>query len=968
MGSCRMSYRLNLLLCASPILFAGLAHAQPVAENAVEQDVGASSELFSPEEEIVVSGSRIVRDGYTAPTPVTVARAEDLIKATPTNLPDALNKLPQFQLSSGPARSTHNQANNPSHGNILNLRGVGGNRTLILFDGVRVPPTTYRGDVDTNIIPNLLVERVEVVTAGASAAYGSDAVAGVVNFVLNRKFEGITANAQYGLSTRGDNQNYRLGVAAGTRLFGDRGHLLLSAELFDSKGMLRSARSQTDKGYIFAGKMPGAGSPGSEANPYVLYENGTNALTTEGGLITSGPYAGYRFLPDGGLTPFDPGTPTGTPNYNVGGDGFRIPLNATAVAPLRTQQYFGRFSYDLSDDISFHAQGGFTRSDLKYQGLANTMVPPSPAVIFSGNPYLPAELQAAMTANDVDSFTMTTSLGAEGPLPVKERTDFVMASTGLEGKVGNGWTWQIGYNYGRSKHSVDLHGAFDLRKRAAALDAVDDGTGRIVCRTSIDPDPVIRARYADCTPLNIFGTNAPGSTLDGLVYATDTSSYRATITQHSLAASLQGNLFELPAGPVTVAIGGEYRSQKLKLTSNSDPALLDTAAERDEFFAGLRGVSPTALRFFLLNTGVADGKSTVKEAFAEIAIPVLKDMAFFRALDINAAGRITDYSTSGTVKTWKLGATWKPIDDLLLRVTRSRDIRAPTLFDLFAGATSNIGAITDPVSGLTQSVQQTGGGNPNLKPEEADTFTFGGVLSPAFLPGFSISVDYYRLKIDGAIGTLTARQIVENCAADPTTPECSLIIRPTPTAFPTNINIVPANIAFLKTSGIDIDASYRTALGDGELGLRLYANYLDSFVTQQSGSAPAYDLAGTAEIGPQPIGRPRWRGTFSLNYTNGNFGLFLSEQYIGKFRLGSDQPNQVFDYPAFKPVWYTDLTLSYKVPATGGTMELFATVNNLFDKDPPIAPGTNPGLNFPTIISVYDFVGRTVTFGAKFRF
>ncbi|SCW41088.1 TonB-dependent Receptor Plug Domain [Sphingobium faniae] len=964
--------RLKLLCCVSPLLFmgigAGTALAQSSPEGPVENNDAAPAADMDLAEDIIVSGSRIVRDGYTAPTPVTIARTEDLVKATPTNLPDALNKLPQFQLSSSPARSTHNQANNPSHGNILNLRGIGGNRTLILFDGLRVPPTTYRGDVDTNIIPNLLIERVEVVTAGASAAYGSDAVSGVVNFILNRKFEGLTANAQYGLATRGDNQNYRLGIAGGTSLFDGKGHLLLSAELFDSKGMKRNDRPQAGKNYIFAGKVPGAANPGSATNPFVLYENGTNALTTEGGLITSGPYSGYRFLPDGQLAPFDPGTLTGTPNYNVGGDGFRIPLNATAVAPLRTQQYFGRFSYDVADDVNFYVQGGFTRSDLQYQGLANTIVPPSPAVIFSGNPWLPTELQAAMTANGVDSFNMTTSLGLEGPLPVEERTDFIMASTGLEGQFGGGWNWQIGYNYGRSKHSVALQGAFDLRKRAAALDAVDDGTGRIVCNASLSADAAIRQRYADCSPLNIFGVNGPGSTPAGLAYATDTSTYRAIISQHAVSGSIQGDLIDLPAGPVTIAVGGEYRSQKLDLTSNSDPALLDTATEKADFFAGLRGVSPTALRFFLLNTGVASGKSTVKEGFVEIAVPVLKDAPFFRALDINAAGRVTDYSTSGTVKTWKLGATWKPVDDLLLRVTRSRDIRAPTLFDLFAGAQSNIGAITDPVSGLTQSVQQTGGGNPNLKPEEADTLTFGGVLSPSFLPGFSVSVDYYRLKIDGAIGTLTARQIIENCAANPATPECGLIIRPSANAFPTNINIVPANIAFLKTSGIDIDASYRRPLGNGQLGLRLYANYLDSFVTQQSSTAPAYDLAGTAEIGPQPIGRPRWRGTFNVNYTQGNFGLFLSEQFIGKFRLGSDQPNQVFDYPAFKPVWYTDLTLSYKVPARGGTLELFTTVNNLFDKDPPIAPGTNPGLNFPTVISVYDIVGRTMTVGAKFRF
>ncbi|HYE49654.1 MAG TPA: TonB-dependent receptor [Azospirillaceae bacterium] len=951
------------------------ASAQAQDSNvAAPGNVPGETAAAEPEEfqEIVVTGSRIVRDGYTAPTPVTVAPVEDLVKSTPTNIPDALNKLPQFQLSSSPSRSTHNFANSASHGNILNLRGVGGNRTLILFDGIRVPPTTFRGDVDTNVIPNLLISRVDVVTAGASAAYGSDAVAGVVNFVLNRNFTGVAANAQYGTSERGDNENYRIGVAGGTPLFDGRGHLLLSAEAYDNKGMLRSDRPQSLEGYIYAGRTPGAGTPGSAANPFVIYRGVVQNQASNGGLIVNGPLAGNLFLPGGTIRPFVNGTPTGTPAYEVGGDGYRIPPDVTTVAPLETKQLFQRFSYDLTPDISFYAQGNFTRSDISYTSLANSFVPPTSALIQADNPYL--NLTAAQRAQLAAAGTTAFNVAAYNPYAPKpfteERTDFYMGTAGLEGTFGAGWKWDANYVYGRSEHSVDQRGLFNWRNAYAAIDAVRDPSGNIVCRATLDPDPDIRQRFAGCRPLNILGEGSALTTPEGYEYATGTSSYDAAITQNMVSAELQGDLFELPAGPVTTAFGAEFRSQKLKLTSNADPALLDTPAERTEYFRGVRGVPGSALFFWLTNVGVARGKVEVKEGFAEVTVPVLKDVSFARSLDLNAAGRITDYSTSGTVETWKVGATWRPVDDLLLRGTRSRDIRAPTLFDLFAGDQSAIGTLVDPVSGITANVPQVSGGNPGLEPEEADTFTVGGVVTPSFLPGFSLSIDYFRLKIDGAIGSLSPIQMVTNCqASGGTAPECALITRPSPNAFPTGIRVAPANIAFLKTSGIDFDATYRTEVGEGDLTLRLYASYLDEYKTQQSATAPVYDFAGFGSSANQPVARPKWRGTFNVNYEIGDFSFFISEQYIGKFTLGSQEPNQTYIDPKKSAVWYTDATVSYKLPPFGGAdTELFVTVNHVFDRDPLLIPGTIPGLNLPTIISLYDTVGRAFTVGARVRF
>jgi outer membrane receptor protein involved in Fe transport len=263
-------------------------------------------------------------------------------------------------------------------------------------------------------------------------------------------------------------------------------------------------------------------------------------------------------------------------------------------------------------------------------------------------------------------------------------------------------------------------------------------------------------------------------------------------------------------------------------------------------------------------------------------------------------------------------------------------------------------------------------GNANLKPEKAKTLTIGGVLTPSFFPGFSLSVDYYKIKVTGLIDTLSSQQIITNCynAGGSGVAECGLIDRATPTSLPSLVHIVPANIAFLKTAGIDFDASYRTAMGDGALSLRLYMNYLDKFDAQQYAGAPIAHYAGVSVVGSNPAGFPRWRGNFSIDYSNGPFGITLSEQYIHKMRLdipGGPVPIEFVD-DKVKAVWYTDLAMRFTVPQGNGNFELFANVNNLFDKQPPIIPGTVPGVNLPTNIAVYDFIGRAFTAGVRFKF
>ncbi|RVT95062.1 TonB-dependent receptor [Sphingomonas crocodyli] len=996
-----------LLLCTVATgAIAAPAMAQEQAAPAAQSPSADAAIDDAAVKEIIVTGSRIVRDGYTAPTPVTVATTEDLLKSTPSSIPDALNKLPQFSNSLSPSKSANNFSNNPIHGNVLNLRSLGipnNNpkgplRTLILFDGLRVSPTTYVGTVDTNVLPQLLMQRVDVVTGGASAAWGSDAVAGVVNFVLDKKFTGIKGVAQAGISQRGDAANQRIGVAYGTSFANDAGHILLSGEYNNNEGLIRSKRAIGRQGLTYVGSVvgctPPAGqpatvcNPGGTSNPYVLRPDvrisavAPNGRIT-GSSVTGNPFVGRVINNDGSTRPFNTGTAVGTAGFQIGGDGYDIPPNTHAVAPYKTYQTFGRASYDFSPDITGYVQGGWSRSELRYITQQNVLIPPGGAVnIYKGNPFLPAAIDATLpTASD---FITVGQASAGQPSPVaNERTDYWMATAGLNGTFG-GFSWNASYSHGDSVHKLANSGLYDYKKLYAAADVVTNpANGQPTCRVLLNP--AVAAQYTGCVPINILRGNPAATTPAGYAYATGTSRYRAKMKQDSWVAGFNGAVFDLPAGPVDIAFGVEYRRQSLDLVSNANPADLagstaaETAAIRANYFAGLRGVPASSLYYWLTNVGEANGKLNVKEAYGEIAVPILKDTPFFRELSVNGAIRVTDYSTSGTVTTWKAGGTWKPVDDLLLRGTYSHDIRAPNLFELFAGAQSGIGIVNDVRnaagtygSGLNINANSVTSGNPNLKPEVSNTYTFGGVVTPSFMPGFSLAVDYYHIKVKKLIETLTAQQIVTNClnAGGTGAEECALIERASPTTFPSLVRIVPANIAFLKTSGIDIDASYRTNVGNGALAVRLYANYLQKFQAQQYTGAPISNYDGKNVIISNPAGFPRWRGNLTVDYSNGPFGVTVSEQYIHKMTLdipGGPVPIAFVDNKV-DAVWYTDLSFRFTVPHGNGNIELFTTVNNLFDKKPPLIGSTIPGVNLPTNIAVYDFIGRAFTTGVRFKF
>ncbi|WP_165837092.1 TonB-dependent receptor [Phenylobacterium hankyongense] len=936
--------------------------APAAAPGSVEKrDDGDSDDSGGELSSVTVTGSRIIRDGYEAPSPITVASVADLQLTTPSNIPDALNKLPEFTGSI--TQNSNSNSTTGVNGNFLNLRGLGPARTLVLMDGHRIPPTSYNGTVDTNTLPQMLTQRVEVVTGGASAIYGSDAVGGVVNFILDTKFTGVKGVLQGGVSTYGDAPSSRAGFAVGAPVFG-AGHVLFSYQHSTQDGLDQSARSfaSSDQGYTGAG---------TAANPYTLQNNLRLATTAFGGYITSGPLKGQQFVGAGTLAPFTPGVATGSPTLQVGGDGAYY-YNMQMLKPLQTDQLFGRFDYDLGHGVSAYAQvsAGFSQTNFTSSSVVlNTTV-------YGNNAYLPTSVQALIGPNG--SFGMSSllqDLALDGQ--VQQNTQDITASAGVKGKfLNDAFTWDVYYAHGDGRtHSVSINN-INTSHLYAALDAVQTPTG-IACRVSTTSSA---SHYPGCVPLNIFGVGNESPA--ALSYIFQNTSWTARNQMDDVSATVTGTAFNNWAGPVSVASNVEWRSMRLDETTSADPGVPPT-------LTGLRatwstaaspfGKAPLPTNPFLYGTVAPQhGEESVWEVSLETLVPLLKDQPFAKSLDLDAAVRYTDYSVTGSAKTWKVGLSYQPITDLRFRATQSHDIRAPNLYELFQAATFGSVTITDPHTGLTGAVTSEQVGNPDLKPEVADTITAGAVYSPAWLPRFRVSVDYYHINIANVVATTTGlggspTTALANCeTSGGTSSQCLAIVRPLPFSnttaanFPTLILTESINLSRQLNEGIDVEASYGFDLAriheslPGALDMRLIINYAPQQLIVTNPGATPTNAAGN--------GIATGRATAMLNYDLGAFKASWQTTYSGPHHQGTGVLGQVFAGDNYPAMVTHDLGLTYRFESGGRKLQAFLSVNNIFNKAPaisPLAPTNAPGQTSP---AVGDTRGRYFTTGIRFNF
>jgi outer membrane receptor protein involved in Fe transport len=926
-------------------------------------------------QEVSVTASRIERSGFTAPTPMTTLGSEDReLRASP-NIASLVNELPSVR----PAAAALTSQNTGIQ--AINLRGLNGTnnastRTLVLVDGRRFVPTTVTGVVDSNVVPSALIERVEVVTGGASAAWGSDAVAGVVNFIFKPKIEGFQASAQYGVSQRGDNEETSVSLAWGSDFADGRGQLMLAGE-YDSQ---KDRQTWGDRDWsnrrtgFVSGTVNGVNVARVQADGLTMSgvtTGGVIVASNGGPLPTTSPLRGIQFGPGSTVVPFSYGTNAGNV-VMVGGDGDWWEDQLLMSAPVERKNIYGRTTFQFTDNL----RGSLEASVMKSSTASPTQPLYNPNAdatinVARDNGFLQTlpglqSLRDILAANPgITSFSVGRhheELGRDIFAVDNRSTRFVAA---LDGDVNDNWRWKAYGTHGETQYDSDVPNHLTAANARAAFDTVLEN-GRVICRVNstapaniaIVNSPTYAGRGAapGCVPANIFGPDTFGGALKDYIVADQT--FSAKYVQDAAGASIQGEPFSTWADKVSIAGGLEWRRESLD--GDSDPISQLT-----------NPVYPTG-GFQFGNPKPIHGSYNVKEAFVETVVPLAKNQSWAEALDLNAAARRTDYSTSGEVTTWKAGLTYRPVDSVMIRGTRSRDIRAANLNELYASSTiiafgaTDYGLVVNGVPSAYNGLQSTTG-NPNLKPEVADTKTFGVTWEPGFLNGFRASVDYFDIAIADAITARGAQVIVNSCYGQQgsvqNTADCQFISRDPTSGRITKVDTFPINSASQTTRGIDYELGYGAhlpdALGGGNLRLRLLATELMKLTLL------GIDRAGEIGTGTSS---PRWRGTFSATYQKGPWTLFGQARYIDSGTYDNTFGPTAISNNEISSRTYVDATVQYQFERSSlSQLQLFGRVTNLFDRDPPILG--NALINSPpTNQSLYDVAGRSFVVGLRVGF
>jgi len=951
-------------------------------------------------EEVTVTGSRIRATGFATATPVTAVTSDELELMAPGNLIEAVTQLPIF-FNNTTQDSPGNFFGTPGSGS-LNIRGLNTNRTLTLLNGRRMTPSNRIGAVDINSFPEALIERIEVVTGGASAAYGSSAVAGVANFILDTDFEGLETHVQGGSSSSNSRGTWEVGAAFGTAI-GDRSHLIVSLEAYDQDGVHGYTQQDWYEGW---GQVrTGPGRLDTIARDVVASIGSQQGVLSADSTLFPG-IGPITFQADGTPEPFVFGSPIGGGAHSItnGGSGTPNGQERATISPeAERESAFLYYDFDLNESTNLYAQLMYGQNTSRNNNLGGTFTIGNTVSIFSGNAYLPASVQQTMDDNNIPSFSFTR-LGSDADLALGAAQDTQNTSRtftlGIDKDISadgllDGWQVRGYVQAGRTEHRGNHINGLRIDRLPAALDAVvDPGTGNIVCNAALlDP-----ANWSDCVPVNLFGAgNVSPAALDYLqgldagtqvntpVFFTDggfssgrTLSYtsgaeKLTLTeveQDIIDFSMDGPIADGWAGPISAAFGVHYREEEiLQLTYDhtnptgafdSRPALFDPTIVRG-IPSGM-SARTTAIQFASVPN--IEGGFDVTEAFAEFIIPLMAGKPGVDALTATLAGRWIDYSASGSTQAWKGGLDWQVNDLLRVRATVSRDIRAATLAERF-DRTGGITNVLDPMFNEIRPTSTATGGNPLLNPEEADTRTVGLVFQPPALSGFQASIDWYEIDLEGAVGQLGSQAIVDECWDFPTSSACNLMNRESTDGRITIVENVFVNINAARATGIDYETAYRADVGQGSLGWRFIATQLNENSITNLG-APKVNLAG--DVGTREL--PEFKVTTNLNYSQGSFSAFLQFRFIDEGKLdGRDTEGVTITDNSVDSVLYTDATLTYgKDLSNGARWEIFGSVTNLFDEDPPVVAGFS-GFTLQSSqanVSLHDALGRRYTIGFNY--
>lgn len=952
---------------AAPVAFAVAFFAQPAH---AQVDATSAATGDDAGDVIIVTGSRIARPQTEASIPVAVVSAESIQDAGDTNLLDALRDLPIAGQSAD--RSASNFQNSGNGQATVNLRNLGSARTLVLINGRRSVGTPGSSAVDLNNIPVDLIDHVEVATGGASAVYGSDAVAGVVNIILKNNFNGLQLHGEYMVSEHGDSDTPLLSVLAGTDFAGGAGHVTANFTYTKAGAVAASARdysrndSPSGSAYTPVGFFGDVFGSGSGNGNVFTFDANNNVIPATFGADQRYNRASERLL----AVPVERYSGAILAHYEF--------------SPAATLYVEGLYNHTQADGhieaLAVDDGGNQGQSVLAFDGT------PTFPGISTNNPYVPAAILADVGPDQyLDFFKRSTGIFDRSP---HDKRDYYRGVIGLKGDLGADWRYDVSYEHSYVRDNTSNE-AILLNNYGAALDAIKIGND-IVCA-----DPVARA--AGCVPINIFG--APNYTQQQLDWLSTYSGAGAVIPgakagdrvyanflqknwQDVASVALTGSLFDLPDGPLGVAAGAEYHREKV--SEIFDPFTVSGFSSQQ-------------------SNGNEVGKYNSKEAFIELNAPILGHRSGIYEFSLEGAARYADYSTVGGVWSYKFGGTYAPIPDLRFRAIYARAVRAPNLNELYAPQANTAQQVVDPcdqgqglagaepliaqpagcaaIPGISTYLQthpnfvytlaqvQTifgyTGGNPDLDAEATNTFTAGATFTPTFLPGFVLTADYYSIKVKNAISLVDPQISVTQCFETGDPNFCASVHRDS-NGFITQVDQVSINAAAYEVAGIDIQAIYgfkTHILGENErIDFDLYYNH--KFKQQQTpyvGGVVSDELGKADTYASQQLGTGfKDQVTFNFNYTLGDFRFHYRLKYLSpvKAEFGATE----IAIPAYT---YHDVQVKYDMDR----FELYAGVNNLFNKQPPFIIGGNsqwPGTN--TVADTYDLLGRMFYAGARVKF
>lgn len=952
---------------------ASLAMGQAAqAQQAATETRTAAAEIDT--EELVVTGSRLRRAIEDTNTPTVSFGAADFDNAGAVSPGEVLRQLPA--LAPGFNGESTGVSFNGAGLDLIDLRNLGTNRTLVLINGRRQvgsnPSTT---SVDINTIPPPLIERVDIITGGASAAYGADAVSGVVNFVLKRNFEGLQIDGQAGISGRGDAERYSLSALAGANFADGRGNVTAFAGYTKEGSIAWDARPGGVSGLNYVPNPANTG-PRDGVPDFVVLPNVRQLGGQRESMFLLNPGGGTRafgFNPDGSVRSFALGPSGLLPgNLTDGGEatlGFdpQCPQNACILkVPLERVSLSANARFEVSRNLELFMESRFTSTKSSSRFGSVFEIPPTTNRIAIDNPFVSDSLRTLMTQANATSIGIIRSDQELGPRGQDTSRNVYQLNAGARGELGLGdFRYEAVFQYGRTDFANTRVNDLYQQRWLNAIDAVRGANGQIQCRSDA-------ARAEGCVPINLL---QPGATFSGaalnyvrIPFATET----AELTQTVATGIVNGTVGDFwGAGAIAMAGGLEYRK------------------ERSEYLTS--PIDQQGQGFFFTRRLATQGEFDVFEWFVEGLVPIVSDKPFFHRLEVEAAIRGSDYSTSGNTTSWNVRGTWAPTPDFRFRGAIARAVRAPNVGELFSPASEGFITVDDPcdisfISGGSSSrrsncaaigvpagfisnartinIRTATSGNPTLSVEKADTLTLGGAFTPTFLPGFTATVDYYRIEIEDAVNVFAAQDILNNCVDLPSTDNnfCSSTTRAANGDI-LQIRRQQINVSQLRRTGVDFALNYAWDLGTaGQLNLGVVGTRT---LKVETVVAPG-TVTGSAILDQNgEFGFPKWKGRFSANYQLDKLSVTGTLNYLSNM-VRDVQPTQPEDNRASLGSgdhFLFNLQGAYQFT---DKLRFFAGVDNLFDQLPPALPDTRMGGAGSAVgVEVFPITGRY--FYAGFR-